>query len=175
MSVAQFKRLCLEVGESVRLKGNMRAGAVLQGGGFGFYHDILVTEHYYIAVENPMRMDFAKFLLGYGLGRACLAECLQYDPRRRSKLHLIPRPGRPGEFMRWHAVAPAHLHACPLACLPILLPSTAAASRVGQRRKLSARNSHLLCQNQCMAERCVGGADYMHNLCKCIMEQWLMV
>ena len=67
-----------------------------------------------------MRMDIGKFLLGYGLGRACLAECLQYDPRRRSKIHLIPRPCRPGACMcliwhqfRMHACCAAH-PACPL-------------------------------------------------------------
>lgn len=67
-----------------------------QGGGFGFIHDILVTEHHYIAVENPMRMDFARMLFGYALGRSCLAECLRYDAGKRSRIHLIPRPGRPG-------------------------------------------------------------------------------
>ena len=70
-----------------------------QGGGFGFIHDILATEHYLVALENPMRMDFWKMLSGYALGRACLAECLCYDAGRRSKIHLIPRPGRPGECL----------------------------------------------------------------------------
>ena len=96
MSVAQFKRLCLEVGESVRLKGNMRAGAVLQGGGFGFYHDILVTEHYYIALENPMRMDFAEFLLGYGPGPRLPGgvPAVRPAPPQQAPPHPSPGPAR---------------------------------------------------------------------------------
>ncbi len=70
----------------------------LQGAGFGFFHDMLVTDHYYIALENPMRLDLAKMATKYALGRACLAECLKFDPSRRTKIHLIPRPGRLGEL-----------------------------------------------------------------------------
>ena len=57
-----------------------------------------MTEHYYIALENPMRLDLTKMATEYALGRACLAECLKFDPSRRTKIHLIPRPGRLGEF-----------------------------------------------------------------------------
>ena len=58
---------------------------------------MLVTEHYYIALENPMRLDLSKMVTQYALGRACLAECLKFDPSKRTKIHLIPRPGRSGE------------------------------------------------------------------------------
>lgn len=69
----------------------------MQGAGFGFFHDMLVTEHYYIVLENPMRLDLAKMAFQYTLGRACLAECLKFDGRKPTKIHLIPRPGRLGE------------------------------------------------------------------------------
>ncbi len=68
----------------------------MQGAGFGFFHDIAMSENYYIALENPISMDFSTLLLRYMTGRACLAECLKYDPNKRTKIHLIPRPGRPG-------------------------------------------------------------------------------
>ena len=73
----------------------------LQGAGFGFFHDIAMSENYYIALENPISMDFRTLLLRYMTGRACLAECLKYDPKKRTKIHLIPRPGRSGPFLHF--------------------------------------------------------------------------
>jgi all-trans-8'-apo-beta-carotenal 15,15'-oxygenase len=70
----------------------------MQGGGFGFYHDMLVTENYYIVLENPLSLDFKKLIFGYSIGRACIAECLRFDVRKRTKVHLIPRPGRKGKL-----------------------------------------------------------------------------
>lgn len=46
---------------------------------FGFFHDMAVTENYYVFVENPTRMDFGKLLTQYTFGQACIAECLQFD------------------------------------------------------------------------------------------------
>ncbi|KAK9906660.1 hypothetical protein WJX75_005713 [Coccomyxa subellipsoidea] len=65
---------------------------LLKGATFGFFHDILVTDNYYIALENPISMDFGKLLTKYMLGRACLAECLQFQDRP-TRIHVIPRPG----------------------------------------------------------------------------------
>lgn len=39
----------------------MRRGT-LQGAQFGFFHDFLVTENYYVLLENPIRMNFGKLL-----------------------------------------------------------------------------------------------------------------
>ena len=64
----------------------------MQGATFGFFHDILATENWYVAVENPISMNFGKLLTSYTLGRACLAECLEFD-ERPTRVHLIPRPG----------------------------------------------------------------------------------
>ncbi|CAL8462447.1 g1980 [Coccomyxa elongata] len=65
---------------------------LLKGATFGFFHDILVTDNYYIALENPISMDFVKLLTKYTFGRACLAECLTFDDRP-TRIHIIPRPG----------------------------------------------------------------------------------
>ena len=53
---------------------------------------MLVTKNYYVAVENPISMNFGRLLSSYMLGRACLAECLEFE-RRPTLIHLIPRPG----------------------------------------------------------------------------------
>lgn len=58
----------------------------LPDGAFGFPHDMLVTDNYYIIVENPTRMDFWKFLTKYTVGQACLAECMVMDPTRPMKV-----------------------------------------------------------------------------------------
>ncbi len=55
-----------------------------------------MTAEYYIALENPISMDFSTLILRYMSGHACLAECLKYNPKKRTKIHLIPRPGRSG-------------------------------------------------------------------------------
>jgi all-trans-8'-apo-beta-carotenal 15,15'-oxygenase len=61
---------------------------------FAFLHDFAVTEKHYIFLENPVRLNFGKLLTKYMFGKACIAECLQYDPKNKStKIHVIPRPG----------------------------------------------------------------------------------
>ncbi|CAL8467343.1 g6880 [Coccomyxa elongata] len=87
-----------EYGEDLQLLH--KTTAELPGAGFGFFHDMLVTEHYYIALENPMRLDLTKMATKYALGSACLAECLKFDPSRRTKIHLIPRPGLLGRTLQ---------------------------------------------------------------------------
>ena len=68
----------------------------IDNGAFGFYHDHAVTQSSYILYENPTRLDLRRFFTQYALGRASIAECIQYDGESRSlRLHLLPRP-RPG-------------------------------------------------------------------------------
>ncbi|KAK9824995.1 hypothetical protein WJX81_007215 [Elliptochloris bilobata] len=74
----------------------------LPGASFGFFHDFLVTENYYVLLENPISLDLAKLLTRYMFGRACLAECLEYRDDRRTRVHLLRRPGRQGAE---HAIA----------------------------------------------------------------------
>lgn len=66
----------------------------IKGAQFGFFHDMLATENYYIFLENPIDMNFAKLLFKYSLGKACLAECLEYNENKPTRIHLIPRPGK---------------------------------------------------------------------------------
>lgn len=58
----------------------------IEDAAFGFVHDFLVTENYYIIVENPTRMDFWKLLTQYTFGKACIAECLYQDMERPMKV-----------------------------------------------------------------------------------------
>lgn len=80
---------------------------MLQGGTFGFIHDILVTDQHYVILENPIKMNFGKLLSKYAFAKACLAECLEYQPSKPTKIHVIKRPGKQssvlGEFwpMPW--------------------------------------------------------------------------
>ena len=69
---------------------------VPQGASFGFFHDMLVTPNYYVLVENPIALDLQKLLTRYMFGRACLAECLEFRRDRRTRVHLLRRPGRQG-------------------------------------------------------------------------------
>jgi all-trans-8'-apo-beta-carotenal 15,15'-oxygenase len=65
----------------------------LPGAAFGFFHDVAVTENYYIFLENSVRLDLKKFGTKYMFGKACIAECLEHREDIRSKVHLIPRRG----------------------------------------------------------------------------------
>ena len=73
-----------------------RTNATFPDAAFAFLHDFAMTERSYIFVENPVRMNLGKLLTKYMFGKACIAECLGYDPSRPTKIHVIPRPGRPG-------------------------------------------------------------------------------
>ena len=80
-----------------------------------------MTENYYIALENPISMDFSTLLLRYMTGRACLAECLKYDPSKRTKIHLIPRPGRSG--MLFHPTLQQGITTCMAGFVMLLAPT----------------------------------------------------
>mmetsp|Transcript_3058 Transcript_3058/g.7653 ORF Transcript_3058/g.7653 Transcript_3058/m.7653 type:complete len:602 (-) Transcript_3058:720-2525(-) len=67
--------------------------AVLPGAAFGFFHDIAVTPHYYLALENPITLDAWRMITQSTTGKASIVECLQFDATKKVKLHLIPRPG----------------------------------------------------------------------------------
>ena len=66
----------------------------LQGGTFGFIHDILVTDQHYVILENPINMNFGKLLTKYTVAKACLAECLEYQQTKPTRVHVITRPGK---------------------------------------------------------------------------------
>ena len=58
------------------------------GGAFGFFHDFCITDNYYVMLENPMRLDFWKLLTKYTVGKACIAECLEFRPELPMKVRL---------------------------------------------------------------------------------------
>ena len=57
---------------------------------FGMFHDMLVTENYYILLENPTRINAWKLLTQYTTGKACIAECLYMDKTRPLKVRASP-------------------------------------------------------------------------------------
>ncbi|GFH17146.1 carotenoid oxygenase [Haematococcus lacustris] len=70
-----------------------RSKHTLPGAAFGFFHDVAVTQNFYVLAENPITPDMAKLVTQVPLGQASIAECLEFDAAKPMKLHLIPRPG----------------------------------------------------------------------------------
>jgi all-trans-8'-apo-beta-carotenal 15,15'-oxygenase len=68
-----------------------KKGVTLKGAGFAFFHDMLVTENYYILFQNPVKLDTTKLLTQYMFAKCAIAECLVVDPSRNMRIHLIPR------------------------------------------------------------------------------------
>lgn len=64
----------------------------LPAAAFGFFHDVAVTENYYVLLENPTRLDFWKLLSEYTVGKACIAECLTFDQSLGVKVGGQRRP-----------------------------------------------------------------------------------
>jgi all-trans-8'-apo-beta-carotenal 15,15'-oxygenase len=65
----------------------------LAGAAFGMFHDFLVTENYYILLENPLFINVWRLLTQYTRGNACIAECLDFQPHRPMKVRKQPQPG----------------------------------------------------------------------------------
>lgn len=70
-----------------------RTEVELPGAAFGFFHDFLVTPNYYVFLESPMSLDLWKMATKYMFGKACIAECIIWDEKKKTRVHLIPRPG----------------------------------------------------------------------------------
>ncbi|KAL4438663.1 hypothetical protein ABPG77_006267 [Micractinium sp. CCAP 211/92] len=104
--VGQDNRINLfEYDEGMRLLH--RTETELPGAAFGFFHDFLVTPNYYIFLESPMSLDLWKMATQYMFGKACIAECIVWDEKKKTKVHLIPRPGAaPGAQRRTIETAP---------------------------------------------------------------------
>lgn len=64
---------------------------VLKGGAFGFYHDFLVTENYYVLYENPVNLDLMTFASEYMFSKCGIAQCLKFDTGKPTKIHVVPR------------------------------------------------------------------------------------
>ncbi|MEW5299826.1 MAG: hypothetical protein WDW36_002801 [Sanguina aurantia] len=65
----------------------------LKAAAFGFFHDLVVTEQYYVFVENPITLNLFRMVTEYTVGKACIAECLEFDRAKQNKVHVIARPG----------------------------------------------------------------------------------
>ena len=50
---------------------------MLQGAAFAFFHDMAVTEHYYILFQNPTTLDFRKLLTEYMFAKVLPIELQQ--------------------------------------------------------------------------------------------------
>jgi hypothetical protein len=44
--------------------------------------------------QNPIKLNMWRLLTEYTMGKACIAECLEFDSKLPVKVILIPRPGR---------------------------------------------------------------------------------
>lgn len=55
--------------------------------------------------QNPIKLNMWRLLTEYTRGKACIAECLEFDSKLPVKVILIPRPGR-------GKPAGAHMAAC---------------------------------------------------------------
>jgi len=64
----------------------------IKSGAFGFFHDLAVSEHYYVLFQNPTKLDLRKLLFEYVPGKCGIAECIIYDESLPTRVHLIPRP-----------------------------------------------------------------------------------
>lgn len=54
-----------------------------------------LTANYYVFVENPIKLNLWRMLTEYSVGKACIAQCLDFQPSMRNKVHLVPRPDSP--------------------------------------------------------------------------------
>ncbi len=57
--------------------------------GFAFLHDFILTENYYVFLQNPVNFNPIPYLLGW----TGAAQCLQFDPEQPTRILVIPRDG----------------------------------------------------------------------------------
>lgn len=66
--------------------------------GFGFYHDFLVTENYYILSRAPVDLSGVRAMQGL-LGIRSMGESISFDSTRPAQLVLVPRDGSQLKFI----------------------------------------------------------------------------
>lgn len=66
--------------------------------GFGFYHDFLVTESYYILSSAPVDLSGQRALEGL-LGLRSMGESISFDSTRPARIVLVPRDGTEIKFV----------------------------------------------------------------------------
>ncbi|MEL6938173.1 MAG: carotenoid oxygenase family protein [Cyanobacteria bacterium J06598_1] len=58
--------------------------------GFAFLHDFAITPNYCVFVQNPVSFNPLPFVMGF----KGAAECIQFNPKKPTKIVLIPRDGK---------------------------------------------------------------------------------
>mmetsp|Transcript_13454 Transcript_13454/g.21975 ORF Transcript_13454/g.21975 Transcript_13454/m.21975 type:complete len:586 (-) Transcript_13454:250-2007(-) len=58
---------------------------------FGFFHDCLVTENWYMLVQNPTALDPQKLLTEYMFAKCALAQVIAFQDGKSALLHMLPR------------------------------------------------------------------------------------
>jgi len=86
----------------------------LQDGAFAFFHDLAVTDNYYVLLQNPTRLDFRKLLFEYCVGAFYIFSMLR--PCSIMPFALYSFVELPGAFCAAHWPAPADCPTVP--CLP---------------------------------------------------------
>eukprot|EP00931_Biecheleriopsis_adriatica_P086896 TRINITY_DN61450_c0_g1_i1.p1 TRINITY_DN61450_c0_g1~~TRINITY_DN61450_c0_g1_i1.p1 ORF type:complete len:596 (+),score=77.64 TRINITY_DN61450_c0_g1_i1:38-1789(+) len=66
--------------------------------GFGFFHDFLVTDNFYILSKAPVELSNSAALEGL-VGMRSMGESMQFDDSRPGQLVLVPRDGSPLRFV----------------------------------------------------------------------------
>lgn len=60
----------------------------------GMFHDMSVTDNFYVFHKNPVHLDNKKLLTEWTIGKASIAGgCIVFDRECTSQVILIPRPG----------------------------------------------------------------------------------
>ena len=58
---------------------------------FGMFHDCLVTENWYLLLQNPNKLDPQKLIGEYMFAKCALAEVIAFQEGQPAKLHMLPR------------------------------------------------------------------------------------
>ena len=68
-----------------------RAPFGVQNATFGMFHDCLVTENWYMLIQNPTALDLPKLLTEYMFAKCALAQVIGYQEGKPAICHMLPR------------------------------------------------------------------------------------
>lgn len=58
---------------------------------FGMFHDCLLTENWYMLLQNPTALDPQKLLTEYMFAKCALAQVIAFQDGKSATLHMLPR------------------------------------------------------------------------------------
>lgn len=58
-----------------------------------YFHDLIVTDNYYVLFDCPIKMDYRKAFIGYPLGENSLSDTVSEDTNKLPLFRLYPRRG----------------------------------------------------------------------------------